>query len=96
MLKNIEMMIFNQIIEVNFKANSGDNIKIVDDFKYLGSYVNSSINDIKIQKNFVKHRVWTSSLPRKINIKLFTIFTIWLQHMDKECRKSLDGTYTRC
>ena len=101
------MMIYNQDGEVNIKAKNGKNIKIVEDFKYLGSYVNTSSSDIKIRKalawtachNMLK--VWKPSLSRNWKIQLFvaTVESILLYRcntwtLTKSEEKSLDGTYT--
>ena len=40
-VKKTEMMIFNQVGDVNIQTNNGNNIKIVDNFKYLGSYMST-------------------------------------------------------
>ena len=72
-----EVMIFDQNAVTNLVASGGEQIKVVDDFKYLGSYVNSSSNDIKIRKALAWsacHKLtkfWRSSLSRSLKIKLF-------------------------
>ena len=76
-----EAMAFNQEAECNIKANNGDNIKIVNEFKYLGSYIWSSSHGIEILRNFTAlarsachkmDKIWKSALPRETKIRLFT------------------------
>ena len=57
---------------------SGDKIKVVNDFKYLGSYVDDSEKDIKCRKAqaFVAcnklSKIWNSNLSRNLKIRIFT------------------------
>ena len=46
----MEAMVFNQENNFNIKANDGEIIINVDGFKYLGSYIGSSIHDVKVRK----------------------------------------------
>jgi len=43
--KKTEVMIFNQPSQ-DITSRTGEKIKVVQDFKYLGSYVNDSLKDI--------------------------------------------------
>ena len=103
-----EVMIFDQNAATNLVASGGEEIKVVDDFKYLGSYVNSSSNDIKIRKALAwsachkMTKFWRSSLSRSLKIRLFiaTVESVLLYGcstwtLTQAMEKSLDGTYTR-
>ncbi|KAJ8361351.1 hypothetical protein SKAU_G00178760 [Synaphobranchus kaupii] len=80
----------------------------VKDFKYLGSWVNSTEQDLKVRKALAWRAlngmasVWSSSLPRRIKLSFFyaTVESVLLY--GSECwtlkptlQKSLDGCYTR-
>ena len=86
----------------------GNPLKEVSDFKYLGSWVNSTEQDIKVRKalawralNGMKS-VWNSNLSRHIKVSFFqaTVESVLLYGCEswtlkKTLRKSLDGCYTR-
>ncbi|KAJ8381294.1 hypothetical protein SKAU_G00020720 [Synaphobranchus kaupii] len=80
----------------------------VKNFKYLGSWVNSTEQDLKVRKALAWRAlngmasVWSSSLPRRIKLSFFyaTVESVLLY--GSECwtlkptlQKSLDGCYTR-
>ena len=48
--KKTELQIFNQTDPIQVKALNGDEIKIVNNFKYLGSWTESTETDFKIRK----------------------------------------------
>ncbi|KAJ8351951.1 hypothetical protein SKAU_G00234270 [Synaphobranchus kaupii] len=89
-------------------TTGGTALKEVTDFKYLGSWVNSSEQDLKVRKAISwkalngMPSVWNSNLPRHIKLSFFyaTVESVLLY--DCECwtlkpspQKSLDGCYTR-
>ena len=55
----------------------GNKLEAVDDFKYLGSWVNDTDNDIKTRKALAwascnkMGQIWSSNLPRFIKLRLF-------------------------
>ena len=86
----------------------GTELEWVDDFKYLGSWVESSEKDVSIRKALAwkalnsMGNIWKSSMRRELKIKFFiaTIESIllygcetWTLTVKQE--KSLNGTYTR-
>ena len=103
-----EMMNFNQDEDKIIVARDGKQIKVVFDFKYLGCYVDNSEHDIKVRKALAwsachkMQKIWKSSLPNKIKIRLFTatvesvlLYGCSTWTLTKAMEKSLDGTYTR-
>ena len=90
------------------RTTEGIALKEVSDFKYLGSWVNSTEQDIKIRKalawralNGMKS-VWNSNLSRSIKVSFFqaTVESVLLYGCEswtlkETLRKSLDGCYTR-
>ena len=94
---------------VEIKTNSGNNLKRVNDYKYLGSYISSSEKDFKIRKALAwsacnkLDKIWSSNLiDNNLKIKVFqtTIEPILLYGSETWCltkllEKRLDGTYTR-
>ena len=45
-----EFMSFNQVQDTVLKTVNNENIKKVDNFKYLGAYIDGNANDVKIRK----------------------------------------------
>ena len=89
-------------------TTEGTVLKEVKDFKYLGSWVNSTEQDLKVRKALAWRAlngmtsVWNSNLPRQIKLSFFyaTVESVLLY--GSECwtlkpalQKSLDGCYTR-
>ena len=83
-------------------------LETVDDFKYLGSWVNSTNQDIRVRKAMAwkalngMNVVWRSSLSRDLKIRFFRATNESILLYGSECwslnsssRKSLDGTYAR-
>ena len=106
--KKTELMAFNQESETDVTSINGNHIKKVDNFKYLGGWLESSEKDVKIRiaKAWsVCHRlskVWKSNLSRKIKVRIFvaTVESVLLYNcntwtLTKQLEKSIDGTYTR-
>ena len=86
---------------------NGVNIKLVNDFKYLGSYINSSENDFKIRKSLAwkacnkLNRIWLSNLSNALKLQIFKslvepilLYGSETWTMTKTMLKSLDGCYT--
>ena len=106
--KKTKVMAYNQDDEVKIITRDGSQLEVVQDFKYLGSWVDSTENDIKIRKgeawralNKLK-KIWKSDLSRDIKISLLgsAVESVLLYGSDtwtlteKLCRQ-LDGCYTR-
>ena len=105
--KKTKVMSVNLPLTALQSAN-GIPLETVDDFKYLGSWVNSTNQDIRVRKAMAwkalngMNVVWRSSLSRDLKIRFFraTVESILLYgsecwSLNSSSRKSLDGTYTR-
>ena len=70
-------MVFNHQDDVTIKTSTGAILDVVEDFKYLGSWTQSSSNDISTRKAQAWRacnkltKIWKSNLPRPSKIKLF-------------------------
>ena len=89
-------------------TTGGTVLKEVEDFKYLGSWVNSTEQDLKVRKALAWRAlngmtcVWNSNLPRQIKLSFFNATVESVLLYGSECwslkptlQKSLDGCYTR-
>ena len=101
-------MSYNTIQQFEIKAIDGSNLKRVDDFKYLGAWIDSSAKDLKIRKALAwrtchqMRNIWKSTLSRKMKLRIMhtTVESVLLYGCDtwtltKTLLKQLDGTYTR-
>ena len=93
----------------HIKTISGTNLKKVEDYIYLGSYISSSEKDFKIRKGLAWNacnklqNIWSSNLiDPDLKVKVFksTIEPILMYgsetwSLTKKFEKQLDGTYTR-
>ena len=83
-------------------------LKEVDDYKYLGSFISSSTKDFNTRKGMAwsacndMHRIWSSQLSEDLKLKIFrvTIEPILLYGsetwtLSRKIEQRLDGTYTR-
>jgi len=86
---------------------NGINIKLVKDFKYLGSHINSSENDFKIRKGLAwkacnkLNKIWQSNFSNILKLQTFKslvqpilLYGSETWTMTKTMLKSLDGCYT--
>ena len=102
-----EFMMYN-LTEGDIVTNAGTKLKCVEDFKYLGSWVHKSANDLNIRIALAWTAlnkmtiVWKSSLSRQLKIRFFraTVESVLLYGSEtwtltKALKKRLDGTYTR-
>ena len=100
-------MHLNPSSEVQLCSLDGTTIEIVDDFKYLGSYTDTS-HDMKGRIGQAwgainsLNKIWKSSVKKATKTKVFkaTVETILLYGSDswsltKSLTKTIDGTYTR-
>ena len=90
------------------KIISGETIKEVSNYKYLGAWISSSEKDFEIRKALawtVMHRMkrlWTSNMSNQLKIRAFkaTVETVLLYGsqcwtVNSKLRKRIDGCYTR-
>ncbi len=70
-----EVMTFNTE-HVELKTLDGSALALTDDFKYLGSYIGSSKNDIGVRKALA----WRA---------LHSLKKVWKSSMSKELKKSI-------
>ena len=101
-------MSYNTIQQFENKAIDGLNPKRVEDFKYLGAWIDSSEKDLKIRKALSwitchqMRNILKSTLSRKMKLRLMqtTVESVLLYGCEtwtltKTLLKQLDGTYTR-
>ena len=90
------------------KSLSGNDLKRVDTFKYLGSSIPDSFHDFKIRKAMAwdacnkLHRVWTSHLDNKLKIRFFRacvesvlLYGSETWTISAKMKARIDGCYTR-
>ena len=106
--RKTEAMPHNQEIPVVIKTRSGNIIKEVDNFKYIGAWTQSSEKDFKVRKALAwsachdLKKIWSSTLSWKIKVQfLCTTVDYVLTYgsetwtLTKALQKQLDGCYTR-
>ena len=107
--KKTQFMVYNQPTQVEIHTVDGSCLKEEKDFKNLGSWVQSTEQDIKVRKamawkacNKLTKILWKSILSRNLKIKLFhaTVESVLLYGCETwtittKIRKALDGCYTR-
>ena len=87
-------------------TNDGEDLKEVKNFKYLGSWMESSEKDIRKALAWSAYhklrKIWSSKLPRKLKVRLFiaTVESVLLYGAEtwtlaQKLQKKLDGCYTR-
>ena len=75
-----EFMSFNQVQDTVLKTVNNENIKKVDNFKYLGPWIDDTANDVKVRKAlawkscYKLNKIWKSSLCKLL--KLQTCLTL--------------------
>ena len=102
-----EMIVYNQQIEMINSLN-GEQIKSVDDFKYLGSWIDNTLKDMNTRKAQAwvacnkLSKIWKSNLNRNLKARLFTaivesvlLYGCESWAMNKTTTKQIDGAYTR-
>lgn len=105
-----EYMNNSVVADPNFQMKTLNDyiLKLVNDYKYLGSYISSSEKDFKTRKGMAwsacndLHKIWVSNLNTKIKTNIFkTIIEPILLYgsetwtLSVKQQKRLDGTYTR-
>ena len=67
-------MSFNQVQDTVLKTVNNENIKKVDNFKYLGAWIDDTANDVKVRKALTwnscnkLNEIWKSSLCKLIKL----------------------------
>ena len=92
----------------NIKSLSGESIKRVNDFKYLGAYVPNSLHDFNIRKGLAwsainkLDRIWKSDLNKSLKIRFFRacVESILLYNSEtwtltQTMETKIDGLYTK-
>ena len=106
--KKTEVQAFNQDRPVSIQAKNGEILKVVENFKYLGAWTQSSATDISVRKALAwsachrLRKVWSSSLRRQLKERLFiaTVESVLLYGSEtwtltKTMDKQINGCYTR-
>ena len=108
-VKKTKILVYNIEREVTLKTADGQNIDLESDFKYLGSWIDSTEKDIKAKKaqvwkacNSMIITIWKSPLSSNIKIDLFfaTVESVLLYGCEawtltSKQERSLNGCYTR-
>ena len=106
--KKTKVMAYNQETPIDITTRSGERLEVVDNFKYLGSWMESSEKDFEIRKALAwsschkLKKIWNSSLSRTIKVRLFiaTVESVLLYGSEawtitKALEKRINGCYTR-
>ena len=106
--KKTEIQVLNHDTPVEIKVKSGKTLKIVENFKYLGAWTESTEKYFAVRKALAwsachkLRKVWSSKLPRKIKVRLFvaTVESVLLYGAEawtltRKLTIQLDGCYTR-
>ena len=106
--KKTKVMAYNHSDNVRIMTTDGTQLEVVEDFKYLGSWIDNSEKDLKARKAEAWRacnkltKIWKSDLTREIKISLFcsTVESVLLYGSDtwtlsEKLTKQLDGCYTR-
>ena len=99
-----EFMSFNQVQGIVLKTVNSENIKKVDNFKYIGAWIDDTANDVKVSKALAwkycnkLNKIWKSSLGKSLKPRTFLTLVesvllygseIWT--LTKILEKSIDG-----
>ena len=104
-----EFMSFSQAQDTVLKTVNNENIKKVDNFKYLGVLIDDTANDVKVRKALARkacnklNKIWKSFLCKSLKLRTFlTLVESVLLYgsetwtLTKNIEKSIDDeTYTR-
>ena len=106
--KKTEIQTFNHDTPIIVNSSDGTKLKIIENFKYLGAWMESTDTDFKVRKALAwsachkERKIWSSTLSKRINIGLFiaTVESVLLYGAEtwtitKTMKKQLDGCYTR-
>ena len=103
-----EYICLNQDSATDIKSLNGSNIKKVEDFKYLGSYIASTERDIEVRLGQAwgalhkLDKIWKSNLSEKLKRNFFraTVESVLIYGsvswtLTSTSEKKIDGAYTR-
>ncbi|KAJ8342490.1 hypothetical protein SKAU_G00324180 [Synaphobranchus kaupii] len=106
--KKTEVIAYNTPDHLPLRTTGDTALREVSDFKYLGSWVNSTEQDLRVRKALAwkalngMASVWKSNLPREAKLHFFDATVEAVLLYGCECwtlkpslQKSLDGCYTR-
>ena len=106
--KKTKVMAYNHSDEVKVMARDGTQLEVVQDFKYLGSWIDSTEKDVKIRKAEAwralnkLNKIWKSNLSRGIKISLLSsavesvlLYGSETWTLTENLSRQLDGCYTR-
>ena len=106
--KKTEIQTFNHDTPIIVNSSDGTKLKIIENFKYLGSWMENTDKDFKVRKALAwsachkLRKIWSSTLSKRIKIRLFiaTVESVLLYGAEtwtitKTMKKQLDGCYTR-
>ena len=106
--KKTKVMAYNQVAPVDIFTKKGEKLEVVKNFKYLGSWMESSEKDFHNRKALAwsschkLQKIWNSTLSRKMKVRLFiaTVESVLLYGSEawtitKSLEKKIDGCYTR-
>ena len=104
--KKTEYILYNQPDILELRAYDGSKINKVEDFQYLGSWIDSTEKDVKVRKaqawTACHKMLWKSNLSRNLKERIFitTVESVLLYgaetwSLNKTIERSLDGCYTR-
>ena len=99
---------YNTIQQFKIKAIDGSNLKWVENFTYLGAWIDNSATYLKIRQALAwrtchqMRNIWKSTISRKMKLRLMhtTVESVLMYGCEtwtltKILLKQLDGTYTR-
>ena len=106
--KKTKVMAYNQDTPVDITTRKGEKLEVVKNFKYLGSWMESTEKDFHVRKALAwsschkLQKIWNSALSRKLKVRLFiaTVESVLLYGSEawtitKTLQKKIDGCYTR-
>ena len=103
-----KFMCYNQSQETTIRTNDGTELQEVKDFKYLGTWMESTEKDVKLRKAAAWKacnkltKIWKSTLPKPLKLRIFTatvesvlLYGCEAWTVSPKLAKELDGCYTR-
>ena len=103
-----ESMYINMNKDSVIKSHNGIDLRNVDDFKYLGSYIANDRKDFEVRKGLAwtacirLQNIWKSGISDELKTKFFRacvepvlLYGSETWTMNKEFQKRVDGCYTR-
>ena len=106
--KKTKVMSFNQKNPTNINTRNGERLEVVANFKYLGSWMESTEKDFEVRKALAwsschkLKRIWNSPLSRSFKVRIFlaTVESVLLYGcgawtITKTLKKRINGCYTR-